>query len=145
MTQTTQEHVPHSIVVGLARELYDRFIMGGWEPQDSYQLIEEILGSSGKESEKTYAFKQWRSDIALLTKGAEDLRSSYGDQAVSDATDAINRIVTEQARLIGLVNSIQDMWSAAWDKRCDVDSPLDQLSRNFTEDKKTLKPERIEP
>lgn len=32
-----------SVVVGLARELYDRFVMGGWEPQDSYELIEDIL------------------------------------------------------------------------------------------------------
>lgn len=56
-TQTSMSHanketsVPRSIVVGLARELYDRFVMGGWEPQDSYELIEEILdpvhGASG--------------------------------------------------------------------------------------------------
>lgn len=39
----TETTVPRSIVVGLARELYDKFVMGGWEPQDSYELIEAVL------------------------------------------------------------------------------------------------------
>lgn len=29
--------------VELARELYDRFVMGGWEPQDSYEEIDRIV------------------------------------------------------------------------------------------------------
>jgi hypothetical protein len=33
-------------VVTLARELYDRFVMGGWEPQDSYELIAAIFAGS---------------------------------------------------------------------------------------------------
>lgn len=31
------------LVTYLARELYDGFVMGGWEPRDSYQLIEAAL------------------------------------------------------------------------------------------------------
>jgi hypothetical protein len=32
------------LVVTIARELYDHFVMGGWEPQDAYPLIESWLG-----------------------------------------------------------------------------------------------------
>jgi hypothetical protein len=31
------------LVVDLARELYDRFVMGGWEPQDAYPQIRAML------------------------------------------------------------------------------------------------------
>jgi hypothetical protein len=31
------------LVAEIARELYDRFVMGGWEPQDAYEQIEEWL------------------------------------------------------------------------------------------------------
>ncbi len=31
------------VVIDLARELYDRFVMGGWEPQDAYGQIEQML------------------------------------------------------------------------------------------------------
>ncbi len=34
---------PSPWAVGLARELYDRFVMGGWEPQDTYDLIDDVL------------------------------------------------------------------------------------------------------
>jgi len=33
------------LVVEIARELYDRFVMGGWEPQDAYPQIERWLAS----------------------------------------------------------------------------------------------------
>ncbi len=33
----------HDLIVELARELYDRFVMGGWEPQDTYAWIEQKL------------------------------------------------------------------------------------------------------
>ena len=32
------------LVITIARELYDRFVMGGWEPQDAYPQIREMLG-----------------------------------------------------------------------------------------------------
>jgi len=35
------------VVVYLARELYDRFVMGGWEPRDSFDLINDALRASG--------------------------------------------------------------------------------------------------
>lgn len=31
------------LVIEIARELYDRFLMGGWEPQDAYHQIEVWL------------------------------------------------------------------------------------------------------
>jgi len=34
---------PSSMAVGLARELYDRFVMGGWQPADAHALIDEVL------------------------------------------------------------------------------------------------------
>lgn len=40
MTVTT----PISITaITICRELYDRFIMGGWEPQDAHQEVQWIL------------------------------------------------------------------------------------------------------
>ncbi len=43
------------LVIDLARELYDRFVMGGWEPQDAYPQIRAMLAGSaqtGKAKEK---------------------------------------------------------------------------------------------
>lgn len=34
------------LVQEIARELYDRFVMGGWEPQDAYPQIREWLSRS---------------------------------------------------------------------------------------------------
>lgn len=34
---------PEDLVITIARELYDRFMMGGWEPQDAYPQIREWL------------------------------------------------------------------------------------------------------
>ena len=31
------------LVIEIARELYDRFVMGGWEPQDAYPQIRKWL------------------------------------------------------------------------------------------------------
>ena len=33
------------LVIEIARELYDRFVMGGWEPQDAYPQIRKWLRS----------------------------------------------------------------------------------------------------
>ena len=32
-----------TLVASLARELYDRFVMGGWEPQDAYAEIVKLI------------------------------------------------------------------------------------------------------
>lgn len=32
-----------SLVEELARELYDGFMMGGWEPQDAYPILREAI------------------------------------------------------------------------------------------------------
>jgi hypothetical protein len=31
------------LVIDLARETYDRFVMGGWEPQDAHEMIRAML------------------------------------------------------------------------------------------------------
>jgi hypothetical protein len=38
--------IPEALVVDLARELYDRFVMGGWEPEDAHDLIRDMLTSA---------------------------------------------------------------------------------------------------
>src|SRR5258708_7447069 len=35
------------LVIEIARELYDRFVMGGWEPQDAYPQIREWMSRAG--------------------------------------------------------------------------------------------------
>lgn len=39
------------LVAEIARELYDRFVMGGWEPQDAYPDIREWLARSQRSKE----------------------------------------------------------------------------------------------
>jgi hypothetical protein len=39
-------HPSEQLVIDLARELYDRFAMGGWEPQDAHQMIRDMLAAS---------------------------------------------------------------------------------------------------
>ena len=39
------------LVIEIARELYDRFVMGGWEPQDAYPQIREWLRDSPSKEE----------------------------------------------------------------------------------------------
>lgn len=36
------------LVIDLARELYDRFVMGGWQPQDAHEMIREMLGTQAQ-------------------------------------------------------------------------------------------------
>jgi hypothetical protein len=36
-------NIDEQLVIDLARELYDRFVMGGWEPQDAYPQIRAML------------------------------------------------------------------------------------------------------
>lgn len=43
---------PTQIVIDLARELYDRFVMGGWEPQDAYPTIARMLADASPDFEK---------------------------------------------------------------------------------------------
>jgi hypothetical protein len=59
------EHTPRSdqLVIDLARELYDRFVMGGWEPSDAYQLIREMLGRDAEaprnQQDERADFEKW--------------------------------------------------------------------------------------
>jgi hypothetical protein len=34
-----------NLVIDICRETYDRFVMGGWEPQDAHEMIREMLQS----------------------------------------------------------------------------------------------------
>jgi len=42
------EQEEDELVVEIARELYDRFVMGGWEPQDAYPQIRVWMLESRK-------------------------------------------------------------------------------------------------
>jgi ATP-dependent helicase YprA (DUF1998 family) len=37
---------PSQLAIDLARELYDRFVMGGWEPQNAWTLIDAMIAAS---------------------------------------------------------------------------------------------------
>ena len=50
-------------VVTLARELYDRFVMGGWEPQDAHGRIREILGMAAVPSTPSAQWISPRKDL----------------------------------------------------------------------------------
>lgn len=39
------------LVIDLARELYDRFMMGGWTPEDAYPQIRAMLKAAIEEEE----------------------------------------------------------------------------------------------
>ena len=42
-TEPVADPSKEELVIEIARELYDRFVMGGWEPQDAYPQIREWL------------------------------------------------------------------------------------------------------
>lgn len=47
--ETTTILPAEQLVIDLARELYDRFVMGGWEPQDAYPQIRAMLKAAIEE------------------------------------------------------------------------------------------------
>ena len=44
MTEPTT--TPSQLAIDLARELYDRFVMGGWEPQDAHAQIDAMIANA---------------------------------------------------------------------------------------------------
>ena len=40
---TKTDNWQEALVEKLARELYDGFIMGGWDPQDAYPILREAI------------------------------------------------------------------------------------------------------
>jgi hypothetical protein len=70
---------PRSFTVGLARELYDKFVMGGWEPQDSYDLIEELLATEMTDDYDEKA--DLRAENARLRAEVESLRADLDGAA----------------------------------------------------------------
>src|ERR1700731_1008985 len=42
------------VVIELARELYDRFVMGGWEPKDAHSLIAYWAGKLVSERQQEF-------------------------------------------------------------------------------------------
>lgn len=83
--------VPRSYVVGLARELYDRFVMGGWEPQDSYDTIEAIL------SENHVANPRANTNTAATV-----IRDSIDSQSGADNPSRVARNVVHALRRAGM-------------------------------------------
>ena len=49
LTEPVADPSKEELVIEIARELYDRFVMGGWEPQDAYPKIRKWLRSSSSE------------------------------------------------------------------------------------------------
>ena len=47
-TEPVADPSKEELVIEIARELYDRFVMGGWEPQDAYPQIRKWLRSRGE-------------------------------------------------------------------------------------------------
>ena len=77
-------------VVELARELYDRFVMGGWEPQDAYGEIERILASrSADEVER-------ESELLEAAKEFLGRRPTKNDRAMYEACEQRLRLAVEQ-------------------------------------------------
>ena len=68
MTETNEQ-----LVIDLARELYDRFVMGGWEPQDAHQQIREMLEAGAS----TISIKQ---QIAAIELKAAETEEDYRGQ-----------------------------------------------------------------
>jgi len=53
------------LVIEIARELYDRFVMGGWEPQDAYPQIRYWLGLAVPPV-KPEAARRWNEEHPLV-------------------------------------------------------------------------------
>lgn len=59
--------------------------------------------------------------------------------------DLLEDAAAEIERLSNVITTIQEYWEAAWAKRNDLAAPLNALSRNYTDDKIKLKPEKVKP
>lgn len=70
--RTASQPDNEQLVVDLARELYNRFVMGGWEPQDAYPQIRKMLNGrrlSGEYDPRTSG-ERW-----LARRGFADSRN----------------------------------------------------------------------
>lgn len=63
------------LTIELARELYDRFVMGGWEPEDAHGMIREML----QQTERV-ATREWSHKVAVRLAGS----LGYGGYIIDD-------------------------------------------------------------
>jgi hypothetical protein len=58
------ERTAEELVVEIARELYDRFVMGGWQPQDAYPQIRRWLSEPIQKGTKMDFYALQRAAVA---------------------------------------------------------------------------------
>lgn len=75
--------VPEEVIT-IARELYDRFVMGGWEPQDAYPFLKEIIGESKE-----------RMGMETISKLRAELKQVRAATRVETAPDDIEKLVRD--------------------------------------------------
>ena len=73
------------LIVDLARELYDRFVMAGWEPQDAYPLIGGMLERAASEIADE-APREWMDEAAREIVG----RFGHTFPETKDALETLN-------------------------------------------------------
>lgn len=84
------------LVIEIARELYDRFVMGGWEPQDAYPQIERWLAPLHTEAARLKAllnydgqrYESWLEvGQALIDRKAEAARLKESLEILAERAD----------------------------------------------------------
>lgn len=91
-----------SVVVGLARELYDRYVMGGWEPQDSYELIEDILNPMEIKMANPEPPEPMRHILSLAVAARNEMQGRMADEGHRKAFAALGAIADEARKALGV-------------------------------------------
>jgi cysteinyl-tRNA synthetase len=88
--------VSEQLVIDLARELYDRFVMGGWEPQDAYPQIRAMLSGEAPAQAAQSKLTTFRCDcgLNLLVEGqvvGKEFRASAAQAAQEEKNALIEK------------------------------------------------------
>lgn len=109
--QTGSAQTAQEFAIDLARELYDRFVMGGWVPQDSHAFIESAAEAYAQQQLKTA-----RVHISCLQKFGE-LAEERAEKA--EAQVAVLQVKFSELMAIGVYKVItgksdQGRWENKW-------------------------------
>jgi chromosome segregation ATPase len=109
------------LVVEIARELYDRFVMGGWEPQDAYPQIERWLASLRAEVARL------QEQMQIIAQNAADASNESCQFALklSEARGEVARLQEELAAHKGTCGDL-------WEQVARLEKERDEARKEFT-------------
>jgi hypothetical protein len=90
---TAEREQSNELVIEIARELYDRFVMGGWEPQDAYPQIERWLALGVRQQREE--LQELAKPCRLQTSCTHGYEPDYCDCCLHERQKAWAKLLTE--------------------------------------------------